>query len=147
MDNHRSKIFNPSIYLYIAWLASVASFAGSLYFSNVVGFAPCDLCWWQRVFMYPIAVVLFVGLWRKDRCVPYYTIPLAFIGGLIALYHNLIYEGMMPEVIKTCTTGVSCTTKYVEIFGFISIPMLSLLSFVVIIVASTIYLNKQIRSR
>lgn len=120
--------------LYVAWLIAVASTAGSLYFSNVLGFAPCDLCWWQRIFTYPIVSILFVGLWKKDVHVPHYILPLAIAGLFVSIYHNLIYEGIIPEVIKTCTNGISCTTQYVEFFGFVSIPLLSLLSYIAIII-------------
>ncbi|MFO0704177.1 MAG: disulfide bond formation protein B [Patescibacteria group bacterium] len=127
--------------LYMAWLIAVVSTAGSLYFSNVLGFPPCDLCWWQRIFTYPMVFVLFVGLWRKDVSVPYYILPLAIMGSIFALYQNLIYEGIIPEVIKTCSNGVSCTTKYIELFGFISIPMLSLISYIVIILLNIAFLR------
>ena len=127
--------------LYMAWLVAVVSTAGSLYFSNVLGFPPCDLCWWQRIFTYPMVFVLFVGLWRKDVSVPYYILPLAIMGSIFALYQNLIYEGIIPEVIKTCSNGVSCTTKYIELFGFISIPMLSLISYIVIILLNVAFLR------
>ncbi len=89
-----------NVLLYLAWLIAVAAIVGSLYFSNVLGLPPCDLCWWQRIFTYPIAVLLLVGLWRKDANVPYYVIPLAGIGLLFAVYHNLIYEGIIPEAIQ-----------------------------------------------
>lgn len=129
------------LFLYFAWLVSVVSMAGSLYFSNVLGYPPCDLCWWQRVFTYPLVFVLFVGLWKKDRHVPYYVLPLALAGMVFAIYHNLLYEGIIPEVIKTCASGVSCTTEYIEFLGFISIPLLSLFSYITIIVSSVVFMT------
>ncbi len=129
-----------NVLLYLAWLIAVAAILGSLYFSNILGLPPCDLCWWQRIFIYPIAVLLLVGLWRKDVNVPYYVIPLAGIGLLFAVYHNLIYEGIIPEAIQTCTNGVSCTTPLVELFGFVSIPLLSLLAYGGILVLNGAYI-------
>lgn len=127
--------------LYIAWATAVASMMGSLYFSEVLGFAPCVLCWYQRIAMYPLVLIIGMGIVKKDRNFHYYALPLSVIGGIIAFYHNLWYYNVITASLPPCISGVSCTTKYIEWFGFVSIPLLSLLSFVIIVVA--ILINKK----
>lgn len=115
--------------LFAAWLVAAVATSGSLFFSSVMGFVPCVLCWYQRIFLFPLVVVLAIGLFPLDRGVLRYALPLAALGWLVAAYHNLVYAGIVPERLQPCTRGVSCTEEYVELFGFLSIPMLSLLAF------------------
>ena len=119
--------------LFLCWLLVTISTLGSLFFSYVVGFAPCVLCWYQRIFLFPLVILLAMGLFPFDKSVIKYALPLAIAGWLIAFYHNLLYSGIIPESIQPCSQGVSCTEKYIDLFGFITIPMLSLLSFSTII--------------
>jgi len=126
------KILKPYV-LYIAWIQALVAMLGSLYFSEIAGFAPCLLCWYQRIAMYPLVVVLAVGIARRDRFVHWYALPLALIGFAVAVYHNLMYYGFIPEKMAPCTIGASCNAKYIEWLGFITIPFLSLCAFVVII--------------
>jgi len=122
---------NPSNWtiLFLCWLVAGVSAMGSLFFSYIMGFAPCVLCWYQRIFLFPLVIILAVGLFPFDKNVVKYALPLAIAGWLTALYHNLLYAGIIPESIQPCSQGVSCTEEYIELFGFLSIPMLSLLSF------------------
>jgi disulfide bond formation protein DsbB len=106
---------------------------GSLFFSYVMEFAPCVLCWYQRIFLFPLVIILGVGLFPLDKNVVKYALPLAIAGWLTAAYHYLLYAGIIPESIQPCSQGVSCTEEYINLFGFLSIPMLSLLSFTTII--------------
>ncbi len=115
--------------LFVCWLLVAAATLGSLFFSEVMELPPCSLCWVQRIFMFPLAVVLLVGLFPFDPGVVRYALPLAAIGGAVALYHLLLQVGIIPESAAPCREGVSCTDAQVEIFGFVSIPMLSLLVF------------------
>ena len=115
--------------LFAAWLVAAVATGGSLFFSNVMGFAPCVLCWYQRIFLFPLVVLLGVGLFPTDRRVVRYALPLAALGWLAAGYHNLVYAGVVPESLQPCTRGVSCTEEHIELFGVLSIPMLSLLAF------------------
>ena len=117
------------ILLFSAWLITAVATAGSLFFSYVMGFAPCVLCWYQRIFLFPLVIVLARGLFPLDRAVVRYALPLATLGWLVASYHNLVYAGIVPESLQPCTQGVSCTEEYLELFGFLSIPMLSWLGF------------------
>lgn len=118
--------------LYAAWLISLLAVLGSLYFSNVRGFPPCILCWYQRIFMYPLALLLPVAILRRDERIHQYVLSLTFVGLLIAIYHNLLYYHILPESAAPCTAGISCTTKFVEYFGFVTIPLMSLGGFVAV---------------
>ncbi|MDH3349748.1 MAG: disulfide oxidoreductase [Desulfobulbaceae bacterium] len=119
--------------LFLCWLLASISTLGSLFFSQIVGFAPCVLCWYQRIFLFPLVILLAVGLFPFDKNIVKYALPLATAGWLTALYHNLLYSGIIPESIQPCSQGVSCTEEYIDLFGFITIPMLSLLAFSTII--------------
>lgn len=128
--------------LFLCWLLVTTSTLGSLFFSHVMGFAPCVLCWYQRIFLFPLVILLAMGLFPFDKSVIKYALPLAVAGWLTALYHNLLYSGIIPESIQPCSKGVSCTEKYIDLFGFITIPMLSLLSFTTLI-AMLLFLKRR----
>lgn len=118
--------------LFGIWLVSLVAALGSLFFSDVLGYPPCVLCWYQRIAMYPIVVIATVALLVRDRAVARYLWPLTLAGLGIALYHTLLYYDVVPREITPCATGVSCTERQIEWFGFISIPLLSLASFVAV---------------
>ena len=120
--------------LFICWLVAAGATIGSLFFSSVMEFAPCVLCWYQRIFLFPLVLLLAVGLFPFDRAAVKYALPLAMAGWLTAFYHNLLYAGIVPEKIQPCSQGVSCTEEYIKLFGVLHIPMLSLLSFTIIII-------------
>ena len=132
MTQFNQKNTNWNI-LFLCWLVVSVSVMGSLFFSYVMEFAPCVLCWYQRIFLFPLVIILGVGLFPLDKNVVKYALPLAIVGWLTAAYHNLLYAGIIPESIQPCSQGVSCTEEYIDLFGFLSIPMLSLLSFSTII--------------
>ena len=115
--------------LFAAWLLSTVATLGSLFFSLVMQLPPCSLCWYQRIFMFPLPVVLLVGLLPYDRRAPRYGLPLALGGAALALWHTLLYVGLLPESAAPCTQGVSCSQPTFELFGLLSIPLLSLLGF------------------
>ena len=115
--------------LFFCWLLVSVSAMGSLFFSYVMEFAPCVLCWYQRIFLFPLVLILAIGLFPFDKKTVKYALPLAIAGWLTAAYHNLIYAGIIPESLQPCSQGVSCTEEYIDLFGFLSIPMLSFLSF------------------
>ncbi|MGA2418221.1 MAG: disulfide bond formation protein B [Candidatus Staskawiczbacteria bacterium] len=115
-----------------SFLVALIAAAGSLFYSNVAGFTPCELCWFQRIFMYPEVIILGLALIKKDAKIIDYALLLAFIGWLISLYHNYIYyQGLSSTV---CRIGESCITPYVTVFGYITIPMMALTAFSLIIV-------------
>ncbi|MBI1864116.1 disulfide bond formation protein B [Candidatus Woesebacteria bacterium] len=131
----------PKTFLYVAWIFAIVSVLGSLYFSEIAHFPPCILCWYQRIFMYPLAILIPVGILKKDKNLPYYVLPLTIIGGLIAIYHNLLYWNIIPEAYTPCAAGISCTTRFIEWFGFVTIPFLSFCSFLVIAICMKLYLK------
>lgn len=132
------KILQENI-LYIAWVITIFATAGSLFFSQVMGFPPCILCWYQRIAMYPLVILLVVGILRRDKGIYLYVLPLSIAGGFIAAYHNLLYYKILPESMQPCMLGVSCTTKQIEWFGFITIPFMSLVAFIIITACMLIY--------
>lgn len=141
------KTQQAKLSLYFAWIISLLSIFGSLYFSEVLHLPPCTLCWYQRIFMYPLVVILAVGILRRDKNVPFYVLPLSVIGFLVASYHNLLYYGVIPESAAPCALGVSCTTRQIELFGFVTIPFLSLLSFAIITALMIFFVRSQRKAR
>ena len=125
----------PPNLTHLAWFQAIVATGGSLYFSEVMKLPPCVLCWYQRIAMYPLVAILAVGILTRDARLRLYALPLSLIGLGIAIYHNLLYYGVIPESIAPCTTGVSCTTRQIEWFGFITIPLLALVAFSVISIA------------
>jgi disulfide bond formation protein DsbB len=117
--------------LYLAWLVAITATVGSLYFSEVRAFVPCSLCWYQRIFMYPLVLILGLASFRQDKKIIPYVLPLSVVGGLIALWHVL--EENIPSLsIPVCNVGVPCTLKYVNYLGFITIPVMALTAFTLI---------------
>lgn len=123
---------SPWALVFSAWLVAAMSTLGALFLGEVMGFAPCVLCWYQRIFMFPLVFVLAVGLFPFDPRVTRYAMPLAIVGWLIAAWHVLLTAGIIPESATPCTQGVPCGLVQVEWFGFVTIPLLSLASFTVI---------------
>jgi disulfide bond formation protein DsbB len=122
-----------------AWILSLVSLLGSFYFSNVLDLKPCVLCWYQRILLFPMVWLLAVAYFKKDKLVYLQTLPLLGLGWLISLYHNLLYYKILPQSIAPCEQGVSCTTKLIEIFGFITIPLLAFTSFTILIILLTLH--------
>ena len=120
--------------IFVAWLIAAVSTLGALFLSEVMRLPPCVLCWYQRIFMFPLALILPIGLFPYDRKAVRYALPLAVPGGLIAIFHQLLIVGVIPESIKPCTQGVPCSEKVIEWFGWVTIPLLSLAAFSTIIV-------------
>lgn len=118
--------------LYVAWTASLVATLGSLYFSEIANYPPCVLCWYQRIAMYPLVIILGFAIYTKNKLMILPALVMSVIGGLIAVYHNLLYYNILPEAAAPCIAGVSCTTKYIEWLGFITIPLLALIGFVII---------------
>lgn len=118
--------------LYVAWVVSLVAMFGSLYFSEIKGYIPCELCWYQRIFMYPLALILGIGTFQNDSSVKKFVLPLALIGGSISFMHYL--EQKIPGFggIKPCVSGVPCSAQYINWFGFITIPFLALVAFLII---------------
>jgi disulfide bond formation protein DsbB len=120
--------------LHINFVLVLIGTLGSLYFSEVMKFPPCTLCWYQRVCLYPLVFILGAAIWTSDRHYKRYVLPVVFVGLAIAIYHNLLYFGFISEALAPCTQGLSCSAKQLELFGFITIPLMSLAAFVTTLV-------------
>ena len=132
---HTDKTANSDwTILFICWLITTISALGSLFFSEIMNFAPCVLCWYQRICLFPLVIILLTGLFSFDKGVVKFSLPLALAGWFIALYHNLLYSGIIPESIQPCSQGVSCTENYISLFGIFTIPMLSIIAFSTIVI-------------
>lgn len=114
------------------WLIATISTFGSLFFSEIMELTPCVLCWYQRIFMFPLPIILFIGLFPVDKQVVRYALPVAIIGLLFTVYHCLLFFGVIPESLQPCSQGVSCKDANMVLFDFLPIPLLSLASFLAI---------------
>jgi len=125
-------MLNFNFWLRLAFITALVATLGSLYFSEVMGFPPCTLCWYQRIGIYPLIAILGVALWSGDKNVWRYVLPLSLAGLVISVYHNLIYYNVISEGIIPCQKGVSCATRFIAWLGFIDIPLLSFAAFLLI---------------
>lgn len=124
--------------LWWAWAVALTSTLGSLYFSEVANFVPCNLCWYQRIAMYPLAVILLVGALRRDSGVRWYAVPLAAIGAAISTYHVLVERFPSLESSNVCSVAVPCNFVWFEEFGFVTLPYMALSAFLLILVLVTL---------
>jgi disulfide bond formation protein DsbB len=111
--------------LLLGFLVSLVAVAGSLFYSEIVGFEVCVLCWWQRVFLYPLVVIFGIALWRRNQSAFVYVLPLTILTTIVALYHVL--ANMWGISLLPCTAeGAACSKVFVNAFGYITIPIMSL---------------------
>lgn len=134
-------------FAYVAWVIALGAMLGSVFFGEVMKLPPCTLCWYQRICLFPLTVILAVGILLRDERLPAYALPLVVAGLALGLYHNLIYYGVIPEEISPCTGGVPCSTRQIELLGFITIPLLALLAFLSILISLLIHRARQRRLR
>lgn len=120
--------------LYAAWLVAITATAGSLYFSEVRLFVPCSLCWYQRIMMYPLVILLGIASYRQDVGVARYALPMSVLGGAVSLFHYLEQKVPGFSAPSLCRMGVPCTQEYINWLGFITIPFLALVAFTLITV-------------
>lgn len=128
------RAFFRTFGLYAAWLVAMTATAGSLYFSEVRLYAPCSLCWYQRIMMYPLVILLGVASYRQDREIVRYALPLSVLGGTVSLFHYLEQKVPGFSAPSLCRMGVPCTQEYINWLGFITIPFLALVAFTLITV-------------
>ena len=119
--------------VWLAWIVAVGATVGSLYFSEVADFTPCRFCWFQRIAMYPLAVILLVGALRKDPNVRWYAAPLAIIGAVISGWHSLIEWRPSLDNGECEFQGPSCTFVWFREFGF-SLANMALIGFLTILI-------------
>lgn len=118
--------------VFLAWIISVTATLCSLYFSEIAHFAPCNLCWYQRIFMYPLSLILGVATYREDRTIFTYAFPLTLVGGSISLFHYLEQKIPVLRTVIPCHIDVPCSFDHLNLLGFITIPLLSFFAFVLI---------------
>ncbi|MBB6283863.1 disulfide formation protein C [Geobacillus subterraneus] len=135
--NHKENL------LMAAWITSLVATLGSLYFSEVLGFIPCDLCWFQRIFMYPQVIILGIAIARKDFPAARYSLALSLVGGLISLYHYALQKIPFFQDYAISCGRVPCTGQYMNWLGFITIPFLALTAFTMIIFLSLAVMRRQ----
>lgn len=131
------------VFLFLAWVVALISTLGSFFLSQVMSLPPCELCWYQRICMFPLVIILWVGYANGDPKIHHYSLPLVIAGLLTAFYHNLLYYKLIAAPLAPCTGGVSCTERQLDLLGFISIPLMSLVSFAVILLLLILHLQQQ----
>ena len=134
---------NSSHFIFLAFLVSLIATLGSLFFSEIMNFVPCSLCWYQRICIYPLVIILGLSFCVDDSKVKLYSYPFAFLGLFLALYHNLLQWKIIPETIAPCKQGVPCSLTYINWFGFITIPFLALVAFLLILLFLKLYKAKE----
>lgn len=132
--------------LYMALSAAWIATCGSLFMSEAMGWTPCLWCWYQRILMYPIAVILPIGLVRRDRNIAVYSLALSVIGICASTYHILLQKVPFIARFETCIIGVPCSADYLNWFGFVTIPMLAWVAFAAIIIGSLLALRANRKS-
>jgi disulfide bond formation protein DsbB len=128
--------------LLTAWLIAATATASALFIGEVMMMVPCQLCWYQRIFMFPLAIVLGMACFSDDRRGAVYALPLAVGGLLMAAYHTLLVAGLIPKSWIPCSAGVSCADQKLEILNGIQIPWLSLVAFFTITLLLTLFLRR-----
>lgn len=113
---------------WLAFIVALAATLGSLYYSEIAGFIPCRLCWYQRILMYPLVLITLVGALRRDEYLPSYVLPLSILGMIVSGYHSLLERGVFPPP-PVCSAEVPCTISYVNYFGFITIAVMAFTAF------------------
>lgn len=127
----------------IGYVLSLGATVASIMLSNVYEFIPCELCWYQRVFMFPIPLIFFAALWRKDKNSVFYVLPLSLIGSAIALYQTMLQWGWLNYDPNTCSVAVPCADAQINLLGFLTIPFGSFLMFLAISVLAIINFPKE----
>ncbi len=118
--------------LFAAWIIASSATLGSLFFSHIMDIPVCVLCWYQRIAMYPLVLILAIGLLTYDPRVVRYAGALVAVGWLLALFHILLLAGIIPESVQPCVQGIPCSETHILLLGFLNIPVLSLLTFTII---------------
>ena len=125
----------------LLFVVSLGALIGSLSYSEIVGFVPCDLCWIQRIFMYPQAILAFFALLKKDKNIVAYLLPLSILGAIVSLYHSLVHWRLISGSLLACTSSLTapCAKVYVMEYGYITIPFMAFSTFAYLITITLIY--------
>ncbi|SFJ63951.1 disulfide bond formation protein DsbB [Halobacillus dabanensis] len=133
---------NFETWLFLLWATSLVATVGSLFFSEVLGYEPCELCWYQRILMYPLVIIYGAALWKKkmDMAIP--GLIMSGIGMLISIYHYSLQK--IPALSTGDTCGlVPCNAQYINIFGFVTIPFLAGTAFIIIFIIHVMLIGKK----
>ena len=141
IETKRSN-FSSLTFIFLSFLVSIIARLGSLFFSEIMNFIPCSLCWYQRIFMYPLVFLFLVNLLYPDDKIFKYSFPLVIVGLLISIYHNLLIYKIIPENLSPCVNGIPCSVDYLNYLGFITIPLLSFFAYTTILILLILYRRK-----
>lgn len=125
-----------------SWVVALVATLGSLFFSEIMHYIPCKLCWYNRILMYPLVIFLGVAIARNDKKIAAYVLPMSILGIILSTYHYAIQKFSFVPVLSQCTGGVSCTTEYASWFGFITIPFLALVAHTIITITLILLIKK-----
>ena len=141
-----SQTISPSwLALFVAWVVVSGATLGSLFLSEIMDIPVCVLCWYQRIALYPLVLVLGLGLFPHDPRAVRYGGALVVVGWLVAAFHVLVVYGVIPESIQPCRQGIPCSETHIDVLGFLNIPTLSLLTFS-LVGALLLYAHRKIPS-
>ncbi len=124
-------------------VTTLGALVGSLAYSDIAGFPPCELCWIQRIFMYPQTLLVFVAMIKKEKSIVDYLLPLSILGALVAVYHSMTNLGVGPSLLGCTAVGGECSKLLVLEYGYITIPFMALTTFVYLIAISVVYYRAQ----
>jgi len=132
LDAVRSAIWGYE--LWAAFVVSSIATGGSLFFSEIAGFVPCELCWYQRICMYPLSIITLLAAIRGEFGIARYLLPLPLVGACVSIYHLLIENGVVGQSSQCLISAPGgCATKWIDKFGYVTIPTLALTAFVLLI--------------
>lgn len=126
---------------FLVWLIAIVATVSSLILSEYFGFVPCELCWYQRIVMYPLIVIAGIGFYKRDSTLHHYVLPFGVIGTFVALIHYIHQKTSLFASTIQCSQGIPCSGEYINWFGFMTIPLLSFIAFLLITILSI--LSKQ----
>jgi disulfide bond formation protein DsbB len=133
-----SPLDRSFVALFLAWLVALSATLGALFVGEVLGQTPCLLCWYQRIAMFPLALILGIACLRDDGGIRIYAMPAALAGAAIATWHSLVYFDVAPAGIAPCGQGPSCQGADMTLFGSLPLPVLSLGAFAAILLLLSI---------
>ena len=121
--------------LWAAFIVAAIATGGSLFFSEIARFVPCELCWYQRICMYPLSILTLLMAWKGDNRAARYLLPLPIAGACVSIYHMLIENNVItePTQCQASAPGTGCSFKWINHFGYITIPTLALTGFLLLI--------------
>lgn len=129
--------------LLVAWMTSIIAVCGSLFFSEQMGFIPCTFCWYQRILMYPLMILLGISFYRNDRDIYKYILPFSIMGILVSAYHYAMQKIPALNEFSTCSSSVPCSGQYINWLGFVTIPFLALTAFTIITITMLVLMKRK----